>query len=448
MSRAMRAGLVLAALALFAFGVVVGRGTITTRSGTALPAPEAANRSSSQTAPPSSTLTSSTPPTSATPTPTSDASSEATLTPPAWPAAVGACGTDVPLPIVEGTRPLPTRIQGRLVVGGPPTRVDLGTATVGKPLVTPGSDSYVVTVAADGDSVAAVFAPCSGQGTWSVTRVDADGTASAIPVGDPQNSVGLVGGDRVWIMPSSTGAYGSAPITLVAADDPRVTVTLPTGLVPLADRGNTIVGQYVTQGAPQARFAEVDSRTGAIIRTFGDTVPADGATMANVAVDGDYLVTAPWACDGPCTIRRYDLATEAVHSAELTPAADHILAGSSVAISPDGSTAAVALPDQRPSPAPFDPNAPSSTGPSAGTTRIGLIDLDSGSVRALPGITLGPTNPPALAFTDDGKWLVVAIDEGDATRLLLYTAHGEGPYDPHLAVPGASLWPWIVDTTQ
>lgn len=249
------------------------------------------------------------------------------------------------------------------------------------------------------------------------------------------------GGDRVWIALPPAGAYGFAPIPLIAADDPNDSITLTQGLVPLAGRGDTIVGQWYDGSAPSGLFGVVDADTGELLRQFGDRTVTGDRTIVNAAAGGDFLVTAPWVCEAFCTIRRYNLATGEQHSAELDLAADRILAGGA-AISPDGATAAVALYDQPPSPAAFDPDPPESTGPS-GTVRIGLIDLDDGSVRALPGVTLGPHEAPALAFTPDGTWLIAAISEGDATRLLLYTADGDGPYDPQVTVPGSVLWPWV-----
>jgi hypothetical protein len=43
---------------------------------------------------------------------------------------------------------------------------------------------------------------------------------------------------------------------------------------------------------------------------------------------------------------------------------------------------------------------------------------------------------PALAFSPDGRWIIVAVGEGYRTRLLLYTSDGDGPYDPGIDVPG------------
>ena len=280
-----------------------------------------------------------------------------------------------------------------------------------------------------------------------MTRVGDDGTVTDITPPKDQTQVGLVsGGDRVWVALPALGAYGFTPISLVAADSPGDSISLPEGLVPLAGRGDTIIGQYFDGSAPSGLFGVVDAETGELVQRFGDRAATDARTIVNAAVGGDYLVAAPWVCGGACTLRRYNFATGEQHSVELDSASDHILASGAVAVSPDGSVAATALYDQPPSPAPFDPDPPPSTGPS-GTLRIGLIDLDNGSVRTLPGVTLGPLQTVALTFTPDGTWLLTAISEGDATRLLLYTADGDGPYDPQLTVPGAVVWPLVIDAS-
>lgn len=444
-----RLGIVVAAVALFAFGVIVGRGTITSRFGTALPAPvtTSASPSTSTTRSTASAIPSATPGATSTWAPTPADSFEAAVDAAAWPATPGACGDETPKPIVDGARPLTDTVRAQILAGGSPARVDLATGTVSGPLFAPEASGFITSLAADSTATLAVIAPCDGTGPWQIVNAANDGTTSTLTLPEEQIRPQLVGGgDRVWTALPSPGAYGYSPIPLVAADGSSDTITLPQGLVPMAGRGGTIVGQWYDGSAPSGLFGVVDAQTGELFQQFGDRTVTDDRTVVNATSDGDYLVAAPWACADTCPVRRYNLATGEEHSAELEPASDHILAGGA-AISPDGSTAAVALYDQQPSPAPFDPDPAPSTRPS-GTVRIGLIDLNDGTVRALPGITLGPSQAPALAFTPDGAWLIVAMGDGDATRLLLYTAGGDGPYDPHLTVPGPVLWPLVAVAPQ
>lgn len=447
-----RIGLVLAAVALFALGVVMGRGTIITQFGTALPAPV-----------PTTTTTTVAPTSSAASTTSfavpSTESADSSAPPstfetatgrddqPAWPSTTGSCGSETPKPIIDGAETLRGGIDGAVVTGGSPARVDLATGTVGQPLLALNDSEYLAGLAADTASVVAIAAPCDGRGPWRVMRVAANGKTTVITLPDEDTRPGLIGGgDRVWVTLLPPGAYGGMSLSLIAADDPTDTITLPQGLIPMKGRGSTIVGQFLSDGnAPSALFGVVDAETGEMLTRFGDWDAAASGEVKNAVVSGDFILAAPWACEGTCTLRRYNLETGEEYTVDLDPPVERILAGG-VAIRPDGGAAAVNLLEQPPSPAPFDPNPLPSTGPS-GTVRVGIIDLDTGEVRALPGITLGPLQPADLAFTQDGNWLVVAVNEGDATRLLLYTADGDGPYDPGISVPGPTLWPVLAPVT-
>lgn len=434
---AVRFGLVLAAVALFAAGVVLGRGSVTTQPGTAQPDPAA-------------TVTTSTSP--------ADASSvTVTLQPdtvttwgfdlaqPAWPTTTGLCGVANLKPFVDGARPLTEPVDLRLVTGGNPATVDLAAGTVSAPLFTAGSPHYVADLASDPMGIVVLMSHCDDESAFKhVIRVSPYGESEIPLTADTSRARLISGGNRVWVELPPEGAYGYNPIMLAAADLTGASVTLPAGLIPLgvySGQGPTdlIVGQYRfgRGGLPSDSFAMVNTATGKVTREFGpadhDADTINDSDVVNAQMSGRFVIAAPWSCEGTCPLRRYDLATGAESSVELHPAADHLLSGLTVAISPSGGLAAVELYDQPASPAPFDPSRRSD-----GTqlARIGLIGLDDGSVRALPGITLGSEQSPALTFSPDGRWLVVAIADGDSTRLLLYTADGDGPYDPGLTVPG------------
>lgn len=178
--------------------------------------------------------------------------------------------------------------------------------------------------------------------------------------------------------------------------------------------------------------------------TATDTDPTAGAV--NAILDGEYLVTAPWVCGTSCAVRRYDVRDGTEDHVALDPPVDRLLAGGGT-VSPDGSEVAIPLFFQPPAPAPFDPNWRPSTGRD-GTTRIGLLGLDTGTVRALPGLTLGPFDVPAMAFSPDGKWLIVAVSAGDQTRVVVYDDVGNGPHDPNVRVPGNTLFPALAVTGE
>lgn len=435
---AMRFGLVLAAVALFAAGVVLGRGSVTTQSGLAQPDPAA-------------TVTTSTPP-AETPGITVTLSPDDVVTTwgllpsgPAWPTATGLCGVANLMPFVDGARPLTEPVDLRFVTGGNPATVDLAAGTVSAPLFTAGSPHYVADLASDPMGIVVLMSHCDDESAFKhVIRVSPYGESEIPLTADTSRARLISGGNRVWVELPPEGAYGYNPIMLAAADLTGASVTLPAGLIPLGVYGgqgptDLIVGQYRfgRGGLPSDSFAMVNTATGEVVREFGpgdrDTDTIRESDVVNAQMSGRFVISAPWSCEETCPLHRYDLVTGVESSVGLHPAADRLLSGLTVAISPSGGLAAVELYDQPASPAPFDPSRRSD-----GTqlARIGLIDLDDGSVRALPGITLGSEQSPALTFSPDGRWLVVAIADGDSTRLLLYTADGDGPYDPGLTVPG------------
>jgi hypothetical protein len=207
-------------------------------------------------------------------------------------------------------------------------------------------------------------------------------------------------------------------------------VTLPGGLEPLGGVGRRVVGQYSIGGMPSGLFGVLDTDKRSIVRQFGTSE----SSAMNAVADGDYVIAAPWVCGKSCEVHRFAIATGAERGTRLAPASDTVLSGGGV-ISPDGMLAAIPLYAQPPSPEPFDPYRLGTDRPNE-ATRVGLLDIDTGTVRALPGLTLGAAMSPALAFSPDGRWIVVAVGEGYRTRLLRYTADGDGPYDPGIEIPG------------
>jgi hypothetical protein len=47
-----------------------------------------------------------------------------------------------------------------------------------------------------------------------------------------------------------------------------------------------------------------------------------------------------------------------------------------------------------------------------------VLHLDSGLLETVAGLTLPPTDTPGLTFV--GNWLVIAVNEGRRTELLLW----------------------------
>jgi hypothetical protein len=428
-----RLGVVLAVAAVFALGVVVGRSSVTV--------------------PGASTAVTTLRPTGARATPSATGSTRVSAPATSNPAGTmipresamesavpGACGHRVQAPRIEGTLPLGDAVAMHVIAGGDPAPANVGDDTVGGALFTPGIDEVVTSIAAVRDAAVLLVAPCSGGGPGRVVRVSPGRDATAILLPDDTRRVMLIaGGARVWIS-ASPGSYGFGAVTLLAADGSGDTVTLPGGLEPLGGVGRQVVGQYSIGGVPGGLFGVLDTDSGGMVRQFG----ASEGTAMNAVVDGQYVIAAPWVCGAACDVLRYRVDTGELHRTRLHPASDRILSGGG-AVSPDGRRAAIPLYAQPPSPEPFEPYRLGIDSPNQ-VTRVGLLNLDTGHVRALPGLTLDGTVSPALAFSADGRWIVVAVGAGYRTRLLLYTSDGAGPYDPHVDIPGLVSSPSLVVT--
>jgi hypothetical protein len=414
-----RVGLVLGVAAVFVLGVLVGRTSLSTRTA-ATNAPTTVTITSPSSAPP----------------PASTSMSPAAITAPStggqiqWPLAHGACGRATPQPLIDGAQPLAASVAMQLIAGGDPAPIDLGRGTVGSAAFQADADHVVTAVATARDALVLLVSSCDGGGPGRVVRIPAGGKATDVELPKDTRRATLVsGGDRVWVA-ASPGSYGFGPVTLIAADGSGDTATLPGGMEPLSAVGRRIIGQFASGGLSGGLFGVFDTDRGDVVAQFG--APQEKAV--NAVADGDYVITSPWVCGAACEVRRYTISTAAELSVRLTPASDALLSGGG-AISPNGILAAIPLFAQPPSPQPFDPYTLGTDRPND-TTRVGLLDLGTGSVRALPGLTLGAGMSPALAFSPDGRWIIVAVGEGYRTRLLLYTSDGDGPYDPDIDIPG------------
>lgn len=443
-----RIGAVLGVTAVFALGVLVGRTSldnrtdatapVTTPTAADMPPPTTGQRSPAATAATADITASST---GATGTLSHPATVTAAIAGGQRYAVPSACGRWAMPPHLDGVRPLAATVDLRLIAGGDPAPVNLGTRTVSGALYEPDTTHFVANIAAGRGVLIVHEMPCDGGGPGRIIRIPmgtdtrssattATSAAAKIPLPDGTRRVSLIaGGDRVWVA-ASPGSYGYGPVTLIAADGSGDTATLPESLEPIGAVGPRIIGQYGLGGLSSRSFGVFDTETGKIVTRFGGS----GTTAANAVAGGNTVVTAPWVCGASCEVRSYTISTGAERSVRMTPASDALLAGDG-AVSPNGLLVAAPLYAQPRSPAPFAPYRLGLDSPHE-STRIGLMDLDTGRVRALPGLTLDATASPALAFSPDGRWIVVAVGDGYKIRLLLYTAGGDGPFDPGITVPG------------
>jgi hypothetical protein len=98
-------------------------------------------------------------------------------------------------------------------------------------------------------------------------------------------------------------------------------------------------------------------------------------------------------------------------------------------MSPDGQLLAFAL--QRAAPDPrYDPGHP------LPPSDLAVLHLDSGQLQLVPGLELAPKSPAGYAFSADSRWLVIALNEGVRTRLLVWQPGSSKPMQSPAELPG------------
>jgi hypothetical protein len=78
-----------------------------------------------------------------------------------------------------------------------------------------------------------------------------------------------------------------------------------------------------------------------------------------------------------------------------------------------------------------------------------VLDLRTGTVQLLAGVTLAADTGSRLAFSRDSGWLLIALNEGDRARLLVWRPGWPGPKESPAELPGRILyWTPILDVTR
>lgn len=356
------------------------------------------------------------PPSTSVPQPSPTSPSSPALPP--WPQVDAACGNTTFVPIVS-TEPLRARTGLRLLVGPRLYRVDVDAGRAEVAAGVPAGE-FAGSVATTGSGTYAILSRCDASTFGSpvtVVRLPADGPAQVVARG-PYAQL-LAGGDHPWgvIWP----AESAGPIRLDPLDGGRRLV-LPKNFEPLAGYGALIVGQQYTGNPDVAGMLEViDPASGQVRVRLGR---ADSVTV------GSGLVV--WMAAGcrSCRMYTYDLAG-GVRTAlpAVFPAQDGLWGG---AISADGAWGAFLR--QSPSPGPYDMGHPGNP------NEIVVLNLRTGALRVVPGVLLWNKSSPGLDFSADGTWLVIALDEGSGTRLLVWRTAGGGardvPRDTLVRLPG------------
>jgi hypothetical protein len=140
-----------------------------------------------------------------------------------------------------------------------------------------------------------------------------------------------------------------------------------------------------------------------------------GPGIADATVSAGLILWTDGACAAgrPCAVHRYDLATGASSARDYHLALDTDAYLGYGLISPDQRLLAFLI--HRPGPDPrFDQGHPGTP------TGIAVLHLDTGQLDTVPGVELWAKASPGLLFSPDSRWLIIGLDEGAATSLLLW----------------------------
>lgn len=284
-----RLSILLGVIALFAFGVVVGRGTLDIRSGSATRADATAVApTSTSEAPARSSDVTPSPSSQAKPeveSSTSDPTREPGMVPEHFPQAINVCGGQSYVAQVGYVAPLPEPINMTITAGSPPRRYDLNDGTVSPPLVELGDYQFTSALAADDHGTVATI---RSRADWfaKIVRVASDGVVTTIklPTALPPEwgaSGTLVDVDgQIWAEVTERGGYGHK---LLATDGSG-------NIEPMPDAPNWVGGDNHALSPDGSRSADVaasdDSPSGYRIEV------TDQATGESTVVPGIRLGAA------------------------------------------------------------------------------------------------------------------------------------------------------------
>jgi hypothetical protein len=341
-----------------------------------------------------------------------------------WPTADGACSNTVNLPLTK-VEPLTEPTGLRVLVGGDGLRVvDVDT---GRTRRLPGAgqddDKQVTSLSANGNGVSALRVDCGGNQLFST------GVVFAV---DPQSSarrLDVMRVDAVLNGPDTSWGYNYAidpgdPVVLRPVDggDP---LTMPIGFIPDAATRTDFVGSLNTQASDTFQqppvLAAMSRSTGQIRRlTRGYLVAvSDAALVTRSSCDENQQCVLTRTSPDKST-RRYPLPRGRVPSSM-----GHLSAG--------GQHVAFMLTRREADPRYVlgHPGAPSD---------IAVLDLTTGALEIVPGVMVAPKSAVGLDYSADGRWLLIALNEGGRARLLVWRSGLARPQESPADLPGRQLY--------
>jgi hypothetical protein len=344
-----------------------------------------------------------------------------------WPTEPSACGGVAYLPIVSAGR-LAERTDIHVRTGGKLLRmvdVDTGRSSTGVLNLTLAPDEFVTQLMPAGSATYALIVHCDYARGSRVLRIGSTGHASTA-VANAEIDRLIPGGDGGW----GVDNHGTAPdsaVTLIALDGKR-SIHLPLGVEPLAVHGNLIVG---LQGRPDGAPSNLADQIVLLDRATGAPRSILGSSYSSTISAGLVLWTER-ACvaDHGCVVHSYDLATGRTVTRSYKLPANATLWGG--VISDDRRAVAFQLQRDQPDPR-YDSGHP------APPSDVATLDLDTGALTVVPGVELAPKTQSGLVFSADSRWLIIALDAGNRTRLLVWRPGLRHPMESPAQLAGQVL---------
>lgn len=347
-----------------------------------------------------------------------------------WPQGTGVCGSSLELPqissdvLTESTR---TTVP---VAGALPAVVNVDT---GQRSDIPGlrlrPDQYASAIVRSGSADYVLVRSCQRRWMATVVRTQA-GQPQQVVSGD-RAVFGLIGDDAgaVWAeaYPNATKVTPAEAVgtVLVRLDRPAPAVRLPAALNVVGIAGNQVAA--TAAGPPQAvtlsrlyRF-DLTTRRASLLGMAYSATESRGVLL---------WTSTPCSAIGACALRSYDLRTGSAGLQDF-----HLPLGSGVTggvLSPDGRRLAFAL--QREIPDAYYRSSSSQNNPAD----LVVLDLTTGVVDPVPNLELPPDDDPAITFSADSNWLIVALPADGGIDVYSWRS---GMTMPQLT-PRPESWAW------
>ena len=314
-----------------------------------------------------------------------------------WPSAPEACGGYADLPLVSsGPVTQPTGLG--LLVGGPTlSEVDFDSGrAVRLPKVLLRHDEYIAGLVTAAQTYALTdTCTASGQAVSRMVRVDAAGQATDVRLPSGAGTV-FADGSRAWSVTYPDEHHQNASLVLVAGGD---SVLLPAGVWPDSMTAGVVMGS-----TSSGHVVLADAATGHLRADLGTGLPLAAGSGLVTWTDGCDLSTI-----APCTVHRRSVAGGPVASYRVPRPPG----GSAGVISSDRRLLAFTLERAVQDPR-YDQGHP------IPPADVAILHLDTGGLTVIPGIELPAKMAASLAFSPDGRWLVMALNAGTRTRLLAW----------------------------